>query len=289
MTLLSLASRQIWPQVLAVLHFRPQRLILLHSQNETESRGPAERLKEFFEKKGDLAAANILLRETPHDDFYMLADKIAQAADEFGLDGTNCQVNLTGGNKLMVLAAVEWCRLNSVPAFYLELDRRLFLFRPQGKEFLPNSDYKLDANLADSCEPIDLLRCQIGTAEIRDAGQRLTLKRPCPAFSETDFYTKVVGNFDFRKLLCQDVPEPTKREGDPLEYATAFALLSLGIPVIQRSVKLKSRVLRRSQDDEGELDLIFTWQGKLWLVDCKDKRAAQQKPAVSEFVTSKQD
>jgi len=44
MTLLSLASKQIWPQVLAVAHVKPERLVVLHSEDIPESKGPAQRL-----------------------------------------------------------------------------------------------------------------------------------------------------------------------------------------------------------------------------------------------------
>jgi hypothetical protein len=52
MILLSLASRQIWPQVLLVAHLKPERLILLHSADPAESKGPAQRLKRFLDQSG---------------------------------------------------------------------------------------------------------------------------------------------------------------------------------------------------------------------------------------------
>lgn len=48
----------------------------------------------------------------------------------FGLDETNCQVHLTGGNQLMAMAAAEWCRLAGIPCFYLERDLRVFPDEP---------------------------------------------------------------------------------------------------------------------------------------------------------------
>ena len=52
MTLLTLASKQIWPQVLAVARLKPKRLFLLHSADAAESKGPAQRLKRLFDKSG---------------------------------------------------------------------------------------------------------------------------------------------------------------------------------------------------------------------------------------------
>ena len=42
--LLSLASKQIWPQVLAVAHLKPARVFLLHSEDAAESKGPPNAL-----------------------------------------------------------------------------------------------------------------------------------------------------------------------------------------------------------------------------------------------------
>ena len=72
-------------------------------------------------------------------------------------------------------------------------------------------------------------------------------------------------------ILLQDQP------GFALEFATAVALLKLGVPVVQRSVRLVPRVLRGSGREEGELDLVFNWGGKLWVVDCKDWLPAENK------------
>jgi hypothetical protein len=74
-----------------------------------------------------------------------------------------------------------------------------------------------------------------------------------------------------------DAPEPDHQHGFDLEYAAAFSLLKLGVPVVQRSVPLAPRVLRGSGRQEGELDLVFNWAGKLWVVDCKDRRSAEDK------------
>ena len=46
---------------------------------------------------------------------------------------------------------------------------------------------------------------------------------------------------------------------------------------MQRSVRLAPRVVRGSGKQEGELDLVFNWAGKLWVVDCKDRRSAEDR------------
>ena len=277
MTLLSLASKQIWPQVLSVLHTRPDRLVLFHSDEEAESSRPAARLKAFFESAGVLKPGAVILHPVPHDRFQGVVDAFADVAAELSLDDSNCQVNLTGGNKLMAMAAAEWCRLAGVPCFYLERDRRVFPFLPKGADLLPQADFKLDAHLAGKLDPLPLLGCQLDTAEIVSPGQRLTLNERGQRLPDAEFQNLLKNGHDFRLFLSWDVAEPEERQGDGLEYAVAFALLKLGVPVVQRSVRLSPRVLRGSGREEGELDLVFNWTGKLWVVDCKDRRDADSR------------
>ena len=274
LTLLSLASRQIWPQVLSVFNVLPSRLILFHSAEEAESKRPAERLKAFFEAPGSPHPMSVELRSIPHDRFGGIVDGMAGAAEEHGLDESNCRVNITGGNKLMAIAASEWCRLAGIPFFYLERDLRVFPFVPQGTDLLPQPDFKLNPHLAKDLEPLALLRCQLDAAEITSPGQRLELNERGQAAPENQFQILLKKGFDFRTYLSMDVQEPDSRAGDGLEYATAFALLKLGVPFVQRSVRLIPRAQGGSGREEGELDLVFNWAGKLWLVDCKDRKDA---------------
>ncbi len=279
MTLFSLASKQTWPQVLGFLYLnpRPDRLVLFHTAEEGESAGPARRLREFFATTGFLAAEAIELVRVPHDHFGQIIEKLAATAERLGLNETNCRLHFTGGNKLMALAAAEWCRLAGTPCFYLERDLRVFPFLPRGTDLLPQEPFQLNPHLAREVEPLALLRCQLGHAEVAHAGQRLRLNESGRNLSEREFGPLLVRECDFRKFLTWDVPETNEQPGFVLEFATAAALLKLGVPVVQRSVRLAPKVLRGSGYEEGELDLVFNWGGKLWVVDCKDRRSAENR------------
>lgn len=279
MTLLSLASRQIWPQVLAFLHLspRPDRLVLFHTEEEGESAGPARRLKELFASQRLSPDPTVELVRVPHDHFGNIVEALAATAERLGLDEANCQVHFTGGNKLMALAAAEWCRLAGTPCFYLERDLRVFPFLPRGTDLLPQESFQLNPHLAREIEPLALLRCQLGSAEVVGSGQRLTLNERGRNLPENEFGPLLKRDEDFRKFLAWDVPETETNPGFALEFATAVALLKLGVPVVQRSVRLVPKVLRGSGSEEGELDLVFNWAGKLWVVDCKDRRSTESK------------
>lgn len=275
-TFLSLVSRQIWPQVLGILHGGlPSHLVLLHTDETAESAGPARRLRDLLFEEKLMGREAVELVRLPHDHFDGITEGLANVGERLQLDSTNSILHFTGGNKLMALAATRWCSLNETPCFYLERDFRVFPFRPQGGELLPQPPFQIDQHLAREIEPLRLLRCQLGEAEITGPGQRLTLNERGKRLPETEIGPLLRKDEDFRKFLDWDIDEPASEAGFALEYAAAVALLRLGVPVVQRSVKLASRPFANTGRAEGELDLVFNWAGKLWVVDCKDRRSAQ--------------
>ena len=283
-TLFSLASKQIWPQVLGFLQLnpRPDRLVLFHTNEETESAIPARRLKELFENQRLMTEASVELVRLPHDHYGKIIDTLAATAERLKLDGSNCRLHFTGGNKLMALAAVEWCRLAETPCFYLERDLRVFPFLPRGNDLQPQEPFKLDSKLANSIGPLALLRCQQANADVVNTGQRLTLSQKGRDLHLDEIRSLLNNDHDFRQFLNWDNREPDNKPGFNLEFATATALLRLGVPVVQRSIRLAPKVLRgTSHLEEGELDLVFNWDGKLWVVDCKNRKSTESK--VSEL------
>ncbi len=70
-TLITLISRQLWPQIFAVLKYRPSYILLLHSQDELESEQPAQRFKQFLQdpKLQLNSSLKVELRSIPYDNF----------------------------------------------------------------------------------------------------------------------------------------------------------------------------------------------------------------------------
>ena len=97
MIILSLASKQSWPQILSVLRLKPDTVVLLHTNDSNESKSPTERLRRFFINSGLLRENEVVLELIPHLDF----DKIERRLDEIvksrNFAITDCIVNLTGG------------------------------------------------------------------------------------------------------------------------------------------------------------------------------------------------
>ncbi len=277
MTLLTLASRQIWPQVLTVAHLKPQRLFLLPSDDAQESRGPAQRLKRFFDHTQLVPPGGSRLELIPHDHFNALEQRFDDLAAQHRLNLGQCLLNFTGGNKLMATAAFRWAAKRSVRSFYLERGNTLTWFEPRDGELLTRTEH-LNGHLTDTLNAVDLLRCQLDASELERPGQTLTLNNRGRAMPEAEFYKRADNGNPLQECLAvTGEADHESKAGDPLEFNAAAVLLKLGVPRVHRSLRLKVKSSRgvSSRRPHAEIDLLFNWHGRLWLVDCKDRLPAE--------------
>ena len=140
MILLSLASRQIWPHILAVAWLKPTRIFLLHTRDVEESQGPAQRLKRFFDETELVPRGGTRLEPVSHNDFTSIERSLDTLQTKHQLPLSDCRLNFTGGNKLMATAAFRWAARRSVSAFYLERGNQLVWFEPRDGEMLTCSE-----------------------------------------------------------------------------------------------------------------------------------------------------
>lgn len=276
MILLSLASKQIWPQVLMVAQLKPSRVFLLHSQDANESKGPAQRLKRLFDETGLVPLGKTRLEAIPHDNF----DGIERALDTLQTNHKllleECRLNFTGGNKLMATAAFRWAARRGVSSFYLERGNRLNFIEPRDGEMQTRSE-DMKGNLADDLDPVALLKCQIDASEIERPGQSITLNKSVQNLPGEEFF-KHIQNGDAKLLLSiAGEADREQKTGDALEFATAATLLKLGVACVQRSLRLKVKSTQNigTRSPHAEIDLLFIWGGRLWIVDCKDRIPAE--------------
>ena len=276
-TLLALASRQVWPHILAIAHLRPSRLILLHSDDD-ESKKPAQHLKKLFEQRSTLMAkGSTQLEPIPHDDFAGIGRRLA-AVTEALAPGAEVLVNFTGGNKLMATASFRWAEAEGRRSFYLERGNRLIWFEPPAEAggAMETKMERIDGGLTDNLDPLALIRCQTLESEIEREGERLALTESGKGVSREQFMRRIENGADPLAegwIDKQGRADRDAKEGDGLEYRTAAVLLKHGVPEVRRSVRLK--ILARTGESlprpHAEIDLLFNWSGKLWLVDCKDR------------------
>jgi hypothetical protein len=295
-TILALASKQIWPHVLALVHCKPQRLVLLHSEEKDESQEPAQRLREFLARNSELDVAADPLEKIAHDNFNAVRQRLDSIFTEKEFEPETTALNFTGGNKLMAAAAFEWAKEREVPAFYLERNNKLVWFRFKDGQTLAESPISLDPAATNGLDAIELLKCQLGAGVLQSSGQSLRLSEKAKNIPLREITTQLRkdthvahGGFDFRKWLEIEPAESVgkAREGDNLEYGVAVMLLRIGPQEVYRGVELRPHIY--SQRTEGELDLVFNWNGRLWVVDCKDKASGKQKLEWLKTALVKQD
>jgi hypothetical protein len=289
MTLLTLVSRQIWPQVIAVAVEKPDTVILLHTDNGRESQRPAERLKHLLESEGLIRPGNVHLQPIPSSPIADCIEAIGTAAEADSLGPDNCRMHLTGGTKLLNMAAVEWCRMCSNPSFYLDNQggrQQIVPFLFDRGHLVQGPPQPIRPDTTNFIDPLALLKCQLDDEDVTHDGQTITLS---PKGMETSLAAlpQLIDHERNRRdtskpslierLFDTNGPTPEPRAGDLLELATAFALLKSGPNRVQRGVTHKSRNRSNSLNDSGELDLVFNWNGRLWIVDCKDRKDAEDR------------
>ena len=282
MTLLSLASKQIWPQVLAVAHLKPDRVLLLHSEDVAESKGPAQRLQRLFDDSGLVPKGGTQLELISHADFTTIENRFDEIVAGNKLNLGECVVNFTGGNKLMATAVFRRAARRGVRAFYLERGNLITWFEPRDDERETRSE-RLPIGSTNNLDAAALLSCQFGDDVVAFHGERLTLNEKGSKVVPQDLAAKLQGEtrldhgaFDFRKWLRIENPSGLQANaGDNLEYGTACALLKAGVTAVRRGVELAT--MPKSSNCEGELDLVFNWNGRLWVVDCKDRVGGEAK------------
>ena len=274
-TVFALASKQVWPHVLTLTHFRPKRLILLHSRERDESEEPARRLRDFVTKASGLGIVVDPLESIPDDSFTAIQQRLETIFSQKQTPVETTAINFTGGNKLMAMAAFEWARGRGLRAFYLERNNKLIQFKFDHGQIKGEPPIRLDVSGTNGLDPIELLTCQLGSGVLRARGERLRLNQKGERITLAQVNAELRKDVrhdrvDFRRWLDIDLDKAREeRQGDSLEYGVAVMLLRLGVPQVYRSVEFKPNVY--SQLTEGELDLVFNWNGRLWVVDCKDK------------------
>lgn len=277
MILLTLASKQIWPQVLAVAHLKPNHLFLLHTNHATESQGPAQRLKRFFDDSGLVPKGSTSLQLISDSDFDAIECQLDELQRSHQLPLTDCVVHFTGGNKLMAIAAFRWATERKLPCFYLERRNQLTWFTaPDGK--MVTRTETLDPRPTHPLDPVALLRCQLDASEVERSGQTLTLSPAGQQLAEEELLKRLQnGNHAKEFLLIKGDADREQKDGDALEFTVAAALLKLGVHRVQRSLRLKVKSDHHvgTRLPHAEIDLLFTWDGRLWLVDCKDRLPAE--------------
>src|ERR1017187_3026714 len=132
--------------------------------------------------------------------------------------------------------------------------------------------------LADEFDPLSLLRCQLEASEVERDGEILALNRTGLDTPLKELARLLANGDDPLKFLVRAAAVSTVDvKGDCLEFTTAVLLLKCGVNGVRRSVRLKVQPNHggKLSPPHAEIDLLFNRGGRLWLVDCKDRRPAE--------------
>ncbi|MCC5844862.1 MAG: hypothetical protein JJU05_11475 [Verrucomicrobia bacterium] len=271
-TLATLVSQQIWPQLHALPLVKPERLVLLHSSNPKHGLGPASRLQNQLTRwRNDLnldwAPGQVDCVEISDHDVSAIQASLESLPHPPDL------LHLTGGNKLMGFAAFDWAQRRRIPVLYRERELGFVQldFTPSG---IQSRNMDADVSTLSALDPTETVRCQLSEGEIERPGELILLSDTGQRKGRKELAKAIAGGNDCLEWLniLGDADEEAKT-GDLLEMQCAAALLKLGIPMVSRSLRLKASETddQRNSESFQEVDLLFLHQGRLWLVDCKDR------------------
>ena len=232
------------------------------------------RLKRLLDSSELVPRGRTRLQPLAHDQFNLIWCQI----QEYWVSANRPTVfvNFTGGNKLMALAAYQWARERAMKAFYLERGFNITWF-DFDQQHTQSRMEALDVHRTDSLDPLLLVRCHAHASEVERDGQVIKLNSRGRQLPDQDFWSRLpsmtadqVGSL----LEVEGHANPKPQTGDALELIVAAALLRLGVFQARRSVRLKvhSAPGVGSRLPHAEIDLLFNFAGRLWIVDCKDRR-----------------
>jgi hypothetical protein len=178
-------------------------------------------------------------------------------------------VNITGGNKLMAIAAFDLAKACHAELLYLERGNQIVRFVPasDGAPFHISTN-TIDPAIANDIDPLDILACQMGASEIQNKGELIRLSNSTPPSPE-----KITPENARKFLSIQNSSNKKPAIGDSLEFFAAAILLAHGVKTLRRGVELRPK---KTKAPHSEIDLLFIWNGRLWLVDCKDKKPCEE-------------
>ncbi len=266
--LIMFVGRQVWPHLHVALHLAPRRILLLHTDDAAESAGPADRLCELLRDPATLEPSPDVETRCIRGDH--LAGT-ARALEEVAVQDEAVTLNVTGGTKLMAFAAAEWVRTHpGVQMVYFERDRHLQWLGADDGSLSRLKSEAIDPHRTDFIDPARLVTCQCGNSIVRRAGQLISLKdEGVRERAERALSTGSPPASDYLELVGESTG--VSKEGDRLEFRCALAVLLAGVPLLSRGLELA--VDRVGSGAHGECDLVFSWGGRLWIVDCKDRRS----------------
>ena len=132
---ISFVSDQLVPTILAAIQPGAEPACV-HGIVTLQMKDKSRILKEALENRGR-RYQEYVLHDTGQEAIFSILDKVRD-----GCQGESIALNLTGGTKLMTLAAAEWAYASDVPTFYMDTGTDKIVWMPPKRrwEYLPLPD-----------------------------------------------------------------------------------------------------------------------------------------------------
>lgn len=298
-----LVSRQALPSLLGA-SLPGREPVRIHAVVTPAMRQEGRLLARALEARGRRCALEeyLLDNSADQDAIHAILDKIRAACA-----GESLGINLTGGTKLMALAAAEWAHVRDVPAFYIDTDGEQVIGVGSNWSYAPLPDVLsvrglLAANGFDmegaDAAPVPARRREALTSLLTLAcgheGEKALgrLNR----LAETAFRTSLCARDDgpdtraWRELLAICGAAGTAREGNghvafPDEAARRWCnggwfeeYVRMTLYRLQRARHIRdfaSSVSVRREGVLNELDALFTVRNRLFTIECKTSIMAE--------------
>jgi hypothetical protein len=280
-TMICLASKQSMANVLPVLQMRPERVYILATPEEFTS---ANNLKTLFAGKGVMAEI------IPNLNAYDVSTVRAAAVSILNRNGSsNAVVNITGGTKLMALAAYEAARTQGFAVIYCNTRDRVLMNIYPGAPDIPLKvdvsmedylasygylvkDYKAPGDyeglfsvlrqgaLETFCKATSLFRKHFNNPSART-------RKKFGQFSVVKEYDTYYLNYGTGRLIFENKKFIM---GDWLEYYVHDH--------IRRNISEKAMVgvnILSAADVKNEVDVVFMFNDQLHFVSCKSGSGRQ--------------
>lgn len=267
-SMIVVASEQIWPNLLGFLHWHKkmggiERLFVYSTSNERKSLGPARRLKELI--ASTYPEVMILpVHDEPHG---MTPEAVCLNIDEWihSFPSDKWVINITGGTKIMTAGLLSFAGRPGVALIYRELGSGWFrISKDQRTDHIFCSKVEdIDEGIADSV-PIDkMIMTQFDVAK----GDRWVIEkaRKLPILSIVEAAINMEWNWKSAFDAASVSFDASKTGGMLFEEVVAACLLELGV----NNVMINARHLSCGKIQRQEIDVLASYNGVLYLVDCK--------------------
>ena len=287
-----LVSRQPMPNVIPVFMYRPEKVYLLTTEDEKRC---GNNLKQLFESKNILVEIeNENIKPYNPDSVKTALTGIIRKENRESIS-----INLTGGTKVMSIAAFEFSKQNGIPAFYCDtMDRLILHLLPKEiveefsvsltiKEYLLSYGYEITEQkelaeiekyypLFEFIESNLLMKSFLKFNEeikkkLAQSNPKFSVKSPDRNFIFHKQFGSYRLEFGNNERTSFTVKESDFKSGDWLEYYVYFKLRKLENAELISGVKILS-----DNQVQNEVDVIALKDEKLFLISCKSGRTDNQ-------------